>query len=68
MAPGGSQKYLNLLLVKHSQPLQVQHVGQALPEGQAVLADLAVQSVVRYEVDIRDPVGAGDRDVFAPKL
>lgn len=55
---------LNLLLVEHAQPLQVDHVGQALPEGQAVLADLPVQSVVGHQVDVRNPVCAGDRDIL----
>lgn len=59
---------LNLLLVEHAQPLQVDHAGQALPEGQAVLADLPVEPVVGDQVDVRDPVGAGDRDVLPAAL
>lgn len=59
---------LDLLLVEHPQPLQADHVGQALPEGQAVLPDLPVQPVVCHQVDVRDAVGAGDRDVLPTKL
>lgn len=60
--------YLNFLLIKHPQPLQVHHVGQALPESQAVLADLPVQPVVGYEVDVRNPICTGDRDIFSTKF
>lgn len=61
--PAGTD--LNLLLVEHAQPLQVDHVGQTLPEGQAVLADLPVQPVVGHQVDVRDAVCAGDRDILS---
>lgn len=64
----GQRWYLNLLLIEHAQPLQVQHVGQALSEGQAVLPDLPVQPVVGDKVDICDPVGTGDGDVFPAKF
>ena len=60
--------YLDLLLVKHTQPLQVDHVGQALSEGEAVRPDLLVQSVVGHQMDVSDPVGCGHRNVFASQL
>lgn len=60
--------YLDLLLIKHAQPLQVDHVGQTLSEGQAVRPDLLVQSVVSHQVDVGYPVGRGHRDVFSSKL
>lgn len=62
------QEYLYFLLVKHSKPLQVDHVGQPLAEGQAVLPDLFVQPVVRHQMDVGDPVGAGDRNVLSTRL
>lgn len=62
------QKYLYFLLIKHPEPLEVDHVGQPLSEGQAVLPDLLVQPVVGHQVDVRDPVGAGDRDVLSTRL
>lgn len=60
--------YLDLLLVKHAQPLQVDHIGQALSEGQAVRPDLLVQSVVSHQMDVGYPVCCGHRNVFASKL
>lgn len=60
--------YLDLLLVKHAQPLQVDHIGQTLPEGQAVRPDLLVQSVVGHQMDVGYPVCCGHRNVFASKL
>lgn len=60
--------YLNLLLVKHPQPLQVDHVGQALSEGQAVGPDLLIQSVVCHQMNVGYPVCCGHRDVFASRL
>lgn len=57
--------HLDLLLVEHAQPLQVDHVGQALSEGQAVGPDLLVQPVVGHQVDVGDAVGRGHRDVFS---
>lgn len=43
-----AKHYLYLLLVKHAQPLQVDHVGQSLSEGQAVRSDLFVQTVIGH--------------------
>lgn len=60
--------YLYLLLVEHAQPLQVDHIGQALSEGQAVRPDLLVQSVVSHQMDVRYPVCGGHRNVFASQL
>lgn len=60
--------YLDLLLVKHAQPLQVHHIGQTLPEGQAVRSDLLVQSVVCYQMDVSDPVRRGHRNVLSSQL
>ena len=60
--------YLDLLLVEHAQPLQVDHVGQALSEGQAVRPDLLVQSVVGHQMDVGYPVCGGHRNVFASQL
>lgn len=56
--------HLDLLLVEHAQPLQVDHVGQALSEGQAVGPDLLVQPVVGHQVDVGDAVCRGHGDVF----
>lgn len=60
--------YLDLLLVKHAQPLQVDHIGQALSEGQAVRPDLLVQSVVSHQMDVGYPVCSSHRNVFASQL
>ncbi len=60
--------YLDLLLIKHTQPLQVDHIGQALSEGQAVRPDLLVQSVVSHQMDVGYPVCCGHRNVFASEL
>lgn len=60
--------HLDFLLVEHSQPLQTHHVGQTLPESQAVRADLPVQPVVGHQVDIRNPIGTGHRDIFPSKF
>lgn len=59
---------LDLLLVEHAQPLKVDHIGEALAEGQAVLANLPVQPVVSHQVDVRDAIRAGDGDVFPTGL
>lgn len=59
---------LDLLLVEHPQPLQAHHVGQALPERQAVLADLPVQPIVGHQVDVRNPVGTAHRDIFSTEF
>lgn len=40
--------YLDFLLVKHTQPLKVDHIGQALSEGQAMRPDLLVEPVVSH--------------------
>lgn len=63
-----STEYLNLLLVEHTQPLQVDHIGQALPEGETMRSDLLVQSVVSHQMDVGYSVCCGHRDVFAPWL
>ena len=60
--------YLDLLLVEHAQPLQVDHVGDPLAEGEAVGSDLLVQPVVRHQVDVGDPIGRGHRYVLPPQL
>lgn len=60
--------YLDLLLIKHAQPLQVDHIGQALSEGQAMRPDLLVQSVVSHQVDVSYPVCGGYRNVFSSHL
>lgn len=60
--------YLDLLLVEHAQPLQVDHVGQALSEGQAVRPDLLVQSVVSHQMDVGYPVCCNHRNVFPSRF
>lgn len=60
--------YLDLLLVEHAQPLQVDHVGQALSEGQAVGPDLLVQPVVGHQMDVGDPVGCGHRYILTTRF
>lgn len=60
--------YLDLLLVKHAQPLQVDHVGYALSERQAVRSDLLVQSVVSHQMNVGYSVRCGHRNVFASQL
>ena len=60
--------YLDLLLVEHAQPLQVDHVGDALAEGEAVGSDLLVQPVVRHQMDVGDPISCRHRDVLSPQL
>ena len=66
--PQAQEVDLDLLLVEHAQPLEARHVGQALPERQAVPADLPVQPVVGHQVDVRDPVGAAHRDILATRF
>lgn len=60
--------YLDLLLVKHAQPLQVDHISQALSEGQAVWPDLLVQPVVSHQMDVGDPVRRGHWNVFSSRF
>lgn len=60
--------YLDLLLVKHAQPLQVDHIGQTLSEGQAVRPDLFVQSVVSHQMNVSYPVCCGHRNVLSSQL
>lgn len=61
-------EYLNLLLVKHAQPLQVDHLGQTLSEGQAVRPDLLVEPVVSHQMDVGYSVCRGHRNIFASRL
>lgn len=60
--------YLDLLLVKHAQPLQVNNIGYALSEGQAVRPDLLVQSVVGHQMDVGYSVCCGHGNVFSSWL
>lgn len=68
LCPQTQEVDLDLLLVEHPQPLQAHHVGQALPERQAVRADLPVQPVVGHQVDVRNAIGTGHRDVLPTRF
>ena len=68
LCPHTQEVDLDLLLVEHPQPLQAHHVGQALPERQAVRADLPVQPVVGHQVDVRNAIGTGHRDVLPTRF
>lgn len=62
------EDYLDLLLVEHAQPLQIDHIGQALSEGQAVRPDLLIQPVVSHQMDVGYSVCCSHRNVFAAWL
>lgn len=60
--------YLDLLLVKHAQPLQIDNISQTLSEGQTVRPDLLVESVVSHQMDVGYSVCRGHRNIFASQL
>jgi len=60
---GPSQQNLNFVLVKHSQPIRINHIRKTLEKGSRLKSDLSTEPVMRYELDVLQSVFARDRYV-----